>query len=30
MEGTYYPMLFNPEEISQELLLNIPTLKNIK
>ena len=30
MEGTYYPLLFNPEEISQELLSNIPTLKNLK
>ena len=30
MEGTYYPLLFNPEETSQELLSNMPTLKNLK
>ena len=30
MEGTYYPLLFNPEDNSQELFSNIKTLKNLK
>ena len=30
MEGTYYPLLFNPEETSQYLWSNIPTVGNLK
>ena len=30
MEGTYYPLLFNPEETSQDLWSNIPTVGNLK